>query len=129
MTTNKERPLIERPIPSGTPFDHETAPTPTGYVSPTPLMTHIKVSPTSPQVQILQHTVSLDHGIATDVARRIAFSHVMTQMPSEKVGLRKHGQLAEDTLLWEFTQLKDLSVFTPLATSSNRGTTKRGSPA
>lgn len=52
-------------------------------------------------------------GALVDNVRRLVFAQTMTQM-SEKAGLRKHGQAAEDALLREFAQLEDLSVFTPL---------------
>ena len=47
------------------------------------------------------------------VDRKVVFEHVMTQM-SATAGKRKHGKVAEDTLIAEFSQMEDLNVYEPL---------------
>ena len=73
-----------------------------------------------PPVQLLQMAIdtlddidTLGDPNVTQPMRRLLFAYVLTQM-SEKAGLRKHGKAAEDAMLREFSQLKDLSVFAPM---------------
>ena len=52
------------------------------------------------------------------------FAHVLTQM-SAKAGLRKHGQAAKASLMDEFAQLEDLSVYEPIDVSTLTTKTQR----